>query len=47
LKLIAENNKGRQKTSFRLRMGRMAASAVHLPAGSAWRDAADLSDVTD
>ncbi len=43
LKLIAENNKGRQKDLIPLRMGRMAASPFTFLRGSACVMAADLS----
>src|SRR5260370_35643197 len=43
LKLIAENNKGRQKDLIPLRMGRMAASPFTFLRGSACVRAADLS----
>ena len=43
LKLIAENNKGRQKNLIPLRMGRMAASPFTFLRGSACVMAADLS----
>src|SRR3981081_2486368 len=43
LKLIAENNKGRQKDLIPLRMGRMAASPFTFLRGSAGVMAADLS----
>ena len=43
LKLIAENNKGRQKELIPLRMGRMAASPFTFLRGSACVMAADLS----
>jgi uncharacterized protein (DUF2252 family) len=43
LKLIAENNKGRQKDLIPLRMGRMAASPFTFLRGSAYVMAADLS----
>jgi uncharacterized protein (DUF2252 family) len=43
LKLIAENNKGRQKDLIPLRMGRMAASPFTFLRGSACIMAADLS----
>src|SRR3984957_8883966 len=43
LKLIAENNKGRQKDLIPLRMGRMAPSPFTFLRGSACVMAADLS----
>src|SRR5258705_12927856 len=42
LKLIVENNKGRQKDLIPLRMGRMAASALTFLRGSACVMGADL-----
>jgi len=46
LKLIAENNKGRQKDLIRLRMDAWLLR-VHLPAGFGLRDGGGSVDVTD